>query len=117
MTAAGARVAGWDRLRHPHTEAVYGGFLVPGLALLLLGYFKYTNFFVDNVNSVLSYFDESTQLYVKHVHLPIGISFFTFEAIAYLVDVRRGLTRAQRDPIKFGLFATATSRRRSYAAR
>jgi alginate O-acetyltransferase complex protein AlgI len=40
------------------------------------------------------------------VHLPIGISFFTFEAIAYLVDVRRGLTPAQRDPIKFGLFMT-----------
>src|SRR6185436_2425301 len=53
--------------------------------VLLLGYFKYANFFVDNVNSVLSNFDESTRVYVKHVHLPIGISFFTFEAIAYLV--------------------------------
>src|SRR5205085_411660 len=68
--------------------------------------FKYANFFLDNANGALGYFDQSTRLYLKHVHLPIGISFFTFEAIAYLVDVRRGLTPAQRDPIRFGLFMT-----------
>ena len=38
MTPASARAAGWHRLRNPHTDAVYGGFLVPGLVLLLLGY-------------------------------------------------------------------------------
>jgi len=72
----------------------------------LLGFFKYANFIVDNVNAALGHFDMSPMLYLKPVHLPIGISFFTFEAIAYLVDVRRGLTQAQRDPIRFGLFMT-----------
>jgi len=63
-------------------------FLGVTLNLLLLGYFKYANFFVDNINS----FSSST-LYLKTIVLPLGISFFTFEQIAYLVDAYRGETK------------------------
>lgn len=48
----------------------------------LLGYYKYTNFFIENVNVV---FDTSFTL--KHIILPIGISFFTFQQIAFLISV------------------------------
>src|SRR5262245_46962456 len=86
------------------------GWLVLTLGVLanvaLLGFFQSANFFVDNANVALELVGYSPKLYLKPVHLPIGISFFTFEAIAYLVDVRRGLTQAQRDPIRFGLFMT-----------
>lgn len=71
--------------------------IASNVGLLIL--FKYANFVVANLNTVLP-----QALIWKPIHLPIGISFFTFEAIAYLVDIRRGETRAERNPIDFGLF-------------
>lgn len=53
--------------------------------LALLAYYKYTNFFVDNVNSVFG-----TELVVTDIVLPLAISFYTFTQIAYLVDAWRG---------------------------
>jgi alginate O-acetyltransferase complex protein AlgI len=65
-------------------------FLVLSLCLNvgLLFYFKYCNFFVENVNSILGAFGV-TQLGWTSVVLPIGISFYTFESITYVVDVYR----------------------------
>jgi alginate O-acetyltransferase complex protein AlgI len=61
--------------------------LVLGLVLNLatLAYFKYANFFVDNLNAVAGF-----DLVLGKVVLPIGISFFTFQKIAFLVDAYRG---------------------------
>ena len=56
----------------------------------LLAYFKYANFFVDNVNSLLTR-SGFNQIGWTEVLLPIGISFFTFQKISYLVDVYRGV--------------------------
>ncbi|NLK15044.1 MAG: MBOAT family protein [Bacteroidales bacterium] len=56
----------------------------------LLFYFKYFNFFIDNINYVLSIFGDYHIHWVKLV-LPIGISFYTFETITYVVDVYRGV--------------------------
>lgn len=63
--------------------------LISGVAvnLLLLGYFKYANFFIDNVNALTgSDWDIGT------IFLPLAISFFTFQQISYLVDAWRGET-------------------------
>ncbi|MGN0728746.1 MBOAT family O-acyltransferase [Treponema sp.] len=57
------------------------------LNVSLLGYYKYTDFFISNFNAV---FGKNVPL--LHIVLPIGISFFTFQLIAYLVDSYRGLT-------------------------
>jgi alginate O-acetyltransferase complex protein AlgI len=57
--------------------------------LLLLGFFKYANFFVSNVNSALCAL-QLQQIELLNVVLPIGISFFTFTQIAYLVDCWQG---------------------------
>jgi alginate O-acetyltransferase complex protein AlgI len=54
----------------------------------LLFYFKYSNFFIENVNSMLSVFGGDSIQWTKLV-LPIGISFYTFETITYVVDVYR----------------------------
>ncbi len=51
------------------------------LNIILLGYFKYTNFFIDNINFILN-----TSYSSLSIILPLGISFFTFQQIAYLVD-------------------------------
>jgi alginate O-acetyltransferase complex protein AlgI len=54
----------------------------------LLFYFKYCNFFIENVNSLLSVFGSSNLKWTQ-LALPIGISFYTFETITYVVDVFR----------------------------
>jgi len=54
----------------------------------LLFYFKYFNFFVDNLNSLISLFGGST-IQVAKILLPIGISFYTFETLTYVIDVYR----------------------------
>lgn len=56
--------------------------------LCVLAYFKYAGFLVTNINELFS-----TGLSVPHVLLPIGISFITFQKIAFLVDAHRGLAR------------------------
>lgn len=59
------------------------GILVFGIAfnLLLLGYFKYANFFVDTINAVVG-----TDFHLARITLPLAISFFTFQQISFLVD-------------------------------
>lgn len=54
--------------------------------LVFIGYFKYMNFFIENINTAGSYFGYTTQLEIKEILLPIGISFFTFTQIAFLID-------------------------------
>src|SRR5436190_2058476 len=56
------------------------------LNLGLLFYFKYCNFFIENVNALFG-----TEISWLHVALPIGISFYTFESLTYVVDVYRGV--------------------------
>lgn len=56
--------------------------------LFLLGYFKYTNFFIDNVNFILE-----TNFYLEKIILPLAISFFTFQQVTFLIDSYKGLTR------------------------
>ncbi|MCA6364430.1 MAG: MBOAT family protein [Bacteroidetes bacterium] len=55
----------------------------------LLFYFKYVNFFTDNLNTILHFFGHEG-LFVAKILLPAGVSFFTFESITYAVDIYRG---------------------------
>jgi alginate O-acetyltransferase complex protein AlgI len=71
--------------------------------LVVLGVFKYANFFADNVNGVVSAFGLGP-IAVPRVLLPIGISFFTFHAISYVVDVYRGDAVAQKSPVHAALY-------------
>ena len=64
-----------------------------------LFYFKYFNFFVDNFNG---WFE--TQLDFIDVVMPIGISFYTFQAMSYLIDVYRREVKAQKDVYKLALY-------------
>jgi alginate O-acetyltransferase complex protein AlgI len=72
----------------------------------LLVYFKYTNFFLQSLQAALHGVGASASLPVLQVILPIGISFYTFEAINYTVDVYRGRVRAERQLGHFMLFIT-----------
>jgi D-alanyl-lipoteichoic acid acyltransferase DltB (MBOAT superfamily) len=61
-----------------------------GADLAILAFFKYYGFFVTSLQSLLGQFGLSPQIPLFEVILPIGISFYTFESIAYLVELRRG---------------------------
>ncbi|MBL0339801.1 MAG: MBOAT family protein [Bacteroidetes bacterium] len=71
--------------------------------ILLLGYFKYSNFFIDNFNVISNTLFGSTIPWA-HVILPIGISFLTFEKISYLIDVYRKDGGAQGNYLNYLLF-------------
>ncbi|MDZ7840728.1 MAG: MBOAT family protein [Gammaproteobacteria bacterium] len=71
--------------------------------LLLLGWFKYANFIADNMNVVLEAVGLPTWG-LDPVHLPIGISFFTFQAMSYVVDIYRGDARVQTNPVNSALY-------------
>jgi D-alanyl-lipoteichoic acid acyltransferase DltB (MBOAT superfamily) len=64
----------------------------------LLGYFKYSNFFIDSLNHVAG-----TGWHFETVILPLAISFYTFQQITYLVDTHKGLTRPH-DLLEYALF-------------
>ncbi len=66
----------------------------------LLAYYKYANFFVDSVNALAG-----TGFQLERIVLPIGISFFTFTQIAYLVDAYQGKAR-ESDPVRYLLFVS-----------
>lgn len=66
----------------------------------LLGYFKYANFFVANVNNV---FGPET-LKITEVMLPIGISFYTFQIMSYIIDLYRGEIKVQKNLPKLALY-------------
>ncbi len=78
-------------------------FLAVLVNLALLGVFKYANFFTEIVNNLLGSFGIPA-LEISPLHLPIGISFFTFQAISYIVDIYRGQARVQRNPLDCGLY-------------
>ena len=73
------------------------------LNLALLAYFKYLGLFVEGVNAVLSLFG-GKGLDAPAIALPIGISFFTFQALSYVVDVYRGQVKAQKSLIHVALY-------------
>ena len=76
--------------------------LILGIAanLMLLGYFKYSDFFISNINFIFH-----TQISHLNLLLPLAISFFTFQQIAYLVDSATGGTK-QYDFLNYCLFVT-----------
>ncbi|MBE5959958.1 MAG: MBOAT family protein [Lachnospiraceae bacterium] len=73
--------------------------LVVNLGILFI--FKYFNFVMQNINSVLG---EEHKIQVAKILLPIGISFFTFQAMSYVIDVYRGETKVQKNPFSLGLY-------------
>ena len=73
------------------------------LNLAPLAFFKYGNFLVDNANTGLALLNLPA-FELSPLHLPIGISFFTFQAISYLIDVYRGEATVQKKPINLALY-------------
>jgi alginate O-acetyltransferase complex protein AlgI len=87
------------RMEDPLRRRATGTFGV-ALNLAVLCYFKYTNFILDSLNAL-----SGAPLPFVNIILPLGISFFTFQQIAYLVDVMRG-AKVERDIVSYTLFVS-----------
>lgn len=70
--------------------------------LSLLGYYKYYNFLAEMINSIVA----GEVLPVRNIALPIGISFYTFQILSYVVDVYRGDTQVQRNIFRLALYVS-----------
>jgi alginate O-acetyltransferase complex protein AlgI len=86
----------------PEEKKIRKWLLIAGISanLLLLGYYKYANFFVENINTLAG-----LSLTVETIILPLAISFFTFQQITYLVDAYRGTTH-EYSFLHYALFVT-----------
>jgi alginate O-acetyltransferase complex protein AlgI len=97
LAAASAREGG-----DSHLAAALTGCGIAGI-LSLLAFFKYAGFAIANANELLARAGLTT-LDFDGPALPIGISFFSFQAISYLVDAQRGRAPAQRSPLDTALY-------------
>jgi alginate O-acetyltransferase complex protein AlgI len=70
----------------------------------ILAYFKYAAFLLDSAEEVTHWLGWSVPLPTVKAFLPLGISFYTFEAISYVVDVYRGKTRPMRNPLDYAVY-------------
>lgn len=69
------------------------------LNLAFLFYYKYYDFFVENINTVFN-----TSLQLKYIALPIGISFFTFQGMSYIIDIYRQDGKVNKNPFAVALY-------------
>ncbi|PHV12282.1 MBOAT family O-acyltransferase [Chitinimonas sp. BJB300] len=95
---AGYVVARWAEHNRRQQKWLLGGAITANLALL--GYFKYANFFADSLQTLTG-----TTLSIGEIVLPLGISFYTFTQIAFLVDTYQGKVKEYRF-IHYTLFIT-----------
>ncbi|MBQ9767939.1 MAG: MBOAT family protein [Lachnospiraceae bacterium] len=65
----------------------------------ILGYFKYMDFFISNINSLFH-----TDISLLGLALPVGISFYTFQTLSYTIDVYRGEAKVQKSPIRLATY-------------
>ncbi len=70
-----------------------------GISLAFLAYYKYANFFIENFNAATG-----LSISLLKIALPIGISFYTFQIVSYMIDVYRGTTTAQRNYINLAAY-------------
>ena len=87
-----------DRFRGTKWSKV---FLVSSVitSLLVLGFFKYTDFFITNVNAIAK-----AEIPLLKIALPIGISFYTFQTLSYTIDVYRGEAQVQKSFIRLATY-------------
>ncbi len=89
---------GTRKKKHPTKQTVV---LVLSIVanIALLAHFKYANFFIDSINNVFG-----SNFNIGAIALPIGISFYTFQIMSYIIDLYRGEIKVQKNPFKLALY-------------
>lgn len=89
--------------KYRHRKAIARAVLIISMigSLGILGFFKYAGFVFDNINSLFN-----LHLQAADLPLPVGISFYTFQTMSYVIDVYRGKVTVQKNLISFGAYVT-----------
>lgn len=82
-------------------KAKYACIITAVINFLILGFYKYYGFVIESLNAVLP-----VDISYKELALPIGISFYTFQTMSYVIDVYRGTVKAQHDIVAFGAYVS-----------
>lgn len=96
------------RIQSAHSDRLKRLFLIISLSCNLgfLGFFKYFNFFINSFSTLTQSFGFGPFTNSLHIILPLGISFYTFQIMAYIIDVYRGKQSATTDFISFALYVS-----------
>jgi len=90
--------------KQKYNRIILLGCLVINLGILFL--FKYSNFIINSINNVSGIFNFGMDVPNLDLLLPVGISFYTFQAIGYTVDVYRGTIKPEKNMITYALFVS-----------
>lgn len=99
ISYAGGCLIGWFCQKENKKAAKTALVVCTAISLSLLIFFKYADFVIKTANHFLG-----MNLTMLHLALPIGISFYTFQTISYMIDVYRGEAKVQQDLISFGAY-------------
>lgn len=77
-----------------------------GINLGFLGFFKYYNFFTESFSDLLSGFGFQTNMWLLNIVLPVGISFYTFHGLSYIIDVYKKRIKAEQNFIDYAVFVS-----------
>ena len=77
-----------------------------GVNICFLGFFKYFNFFIDNFSELISLFGFKANIWTLKIILPIGISFYTFHGLSYVIDVYNNKLKPVKSIIDYSLFVS-----------
>lgn len=76
------------------------------LNLCFLGFFKYFNFFIDNFSEAISFFGFKPNVWSLKIILPVGISFYTFHGLSYIIDVYKDKIKPVKSIVDYALFVS-----------
>ncbi|MDR3328695.1 MAG: MBOAT family protein [Prevotellaceae bacterium] len=97
--------SGWLIQKYPHrARAAMVANIVVNLAIL--GFFKYYNFFVESFVGAFTLLGSAPEVHTLNIILPVGISFYTFQALSYSIDVYRKRIAPTRDAVAFFAFVS-----------
>lgn len=90
-----------EKLKSSKKRYIVAGIILSILSIVVT---KYAGFITENVNGIMNFLHINKSFRIEHIIIPLGISYYTLEAIGYLVDVYRGALPAERNIFKLALF-------------
>lgn len=105
LVISAAENSGMDEYRRVRAKKIALALCI-AINLLILFLYKYFNFLMDAIEYALSFFNISIDIPDSSLLLPVGISFYTFQALGYVIDVYRKDVQAERNLLKYALFVS-----------
>ena len=107
VSYCGGLLCGWLRdVKQKRRASSLAAALAVTVCTAVLAFFKYYGFLAENLQRILTAAGSGARIPVPDILLPVGISFFTFQALSYVIDVNRGSIKAEKNFIVYALFVS-----------